>query len=190
MNRIKQALWLVFALILLVLSRWYFAPPIQVKKLDDKTLSSTVDASAKMLLVRQFDAKGVLIHSLSTPLMEHIPNGNVNIFQTPYISIRQEDEPAWEIHSKKATSYQGGEHIVFVKEVVIHQKPGKNTQESTLKTEEITYYPKLKKASTNLLVTFEQPGNFIQSTGMNAYLDEKKVELLHNARGSYAPAKG
>ncbi|WP_196211486.1 LPS export ABC transporter periplasmic protein LptC, partial [Legionella pneumophila] len=37
---------------------------------------------------------------------------------------------------------------------------------------------------------FEQPGNIIQSTGMNAYLDEKRVELLHKARGSYDPAKG
>jgi lipopolysaccharide export system protein LptC len=56
-----------------------------------------------------------------------------------------------------------------------------------LTTEKVTYYPKEKKATTNLFVTFEQSGNIIESTGMNAYLDEKRVELLHGAKGSYAP---
>ena len=52
----------------------------------------------------------------------------------------------------------------------MHQKPGEKTQESTLKTEEVTYFPKEKKATTILFVTFEQPGNIVQSKGMNAYL--------------------
>lgn len=30
----------------------------------------------------------------------------------------------------------------------------------------------------------------LQSKGMNAYLDEKRIELLHQARGSYVPTNG
>ncbi|MFO3150257.1 LPS export ABC transporter periplasmic protein LptC, partial [Legionella pneumophila serogroup 1] len=106
------------------------------------------------------------------------------------IIIKQDNQPAWEINSLRAKSFDGGKQITFIEQVVVHQNPGESTRESTLKTEEITYYPKEKKATTSLFVTFEQPGNIIQSTGMNAYLDEKRVELLHKARGSYDPAKG
>ena len=102
----------------------------------------------------------------------------------PHIIVQQEKQPPWYISSQKATSFEGGTRIKFIGHVIVR------TQESTLKTEEITYFPKEKKASSTVLVTYEQPGNIIQSTGMNAYLDEKRVELLHKARGSYVPTHG
>jgi lipopolysaccharide export system protein LptC len=74
--------------------------------------------------------------------------------------------------------------------VVVHQEQGPNTQESTMTTEKIIYYPKEKKATSDLLVTFEQPGNTVQATGMTAYLAEKRIQLLHQARGKYVPKVG
>ena len=130
------------------------------------------------------------MHSLTTPLMQHIPQGNINWFLNPHIVITQQGESSWEIRSQEAKSLNNGERILFLKQVVVHQKHYGNNQESTLKTEKITYFPQEKRASTDQLVTYTQPGNWIQSMGMNAYLEEKKVELLHQARGSYAPAKG
>ncbi|TAL64102.1 MAG: LPS export ABC transporter periplasmic protein LptC [Legionella sp.] len=190
MNTAKQAIWLFFSLILLACSGWYFAKHENTLKLDSHTLSKTIDTTVSQLTVKQFNTDGVLANYLTTPIMHHIPKGDIHLLESPHILIAQEDKPYWEIHSKKAKSFGGGKKIIFMQEVVVHQNPGDKTQESTMKTEEVTYYPKKKKATTHLLVTYEQPGNFIQSTGMNAYLDEKRVELLHQARGSYAPAKG
>ncbi|CEG56339.1 LPS export ABC transporter periplasmic protein LptC [Legionella fallonii] len=190
MNAVKQAIWILFTFIILTVSGWYYVNIESIAKLDSDTLSSTVDTTVSQLTVRQFNSEGLLTNLLTTPLMQHIPKGNLHLFQTPHIIISQEDQPAWEIRSKEAKSYDGGQKIIFSKHVVVHQNPGNKAQESTLKTEEVTYFPKEKKATTDLFVTFEQPGNVIESTGMNAYLEEKRVELLHQARGSYAPAKG
>jgi len=190
MNVANQATWLFFTLIILACSGWYFANLETVTKLDKETLSSTIDTTVSKLTVRQFSDEGLLINLLTTPLMQHIPKGDVHLLQTPHVIIAQKDQPTWEISSETARSFKGGKKITFIKHVVVHQNPGDKTQESTLKTEEITYFPKEKRATTDLFVTYEQPGNFIQSTGMNAYLDEKRVELLHQARGMYAPAKG
>jgi len=191
MNTGRQSLLMLFTLILLAGSGWYFSNFNKLAvTLDNETLTSTVDTTVFHLTVKQFNKEGALINLLTTPLMEHIPKNNIHLLQTPQITIKQENQPAWEIKSLKAKSYEGGQRITFIKDVIVHQNPGDKTQESTLKTEEVTYYPKEKKATTNLFVTFEQPGNIIESTGMNAYLDEKRVELLHKARGSYAPAKG
>jgi len=190
MNVAKQALLIFFTLIILAISGWYYVNLEPITKLDKDTLSSTIDTTISQLTVRQFNSEGLLVNLLTTPLMQHIPRENIHLLQTPHIIIAQINQPSWEIRSRKAKSYEGGQRIIFSKHVIVHQNPGEKTQESTLKTEEVTYYPKEKKATTDLFVTFEQPGNIIESTGMNAYLVEKRVELLHQARGSYAPAKG
>lgn len=190
MNAARQTLWLLFTLIILAGSGWYYANLNPITKLDKETLSSTIDTTITDLTVRQYNEQGQLINLLTTPLMQHVPKDDIHFLQTPHIVISQENQPAWEINSVKAKSLNGGSRITFIEHVVVHQNPGDKTQESTLKTEEVTYYPKEKKATTDLFVTFEQPGNIIQSTGMNAYLDEKRVELLHKARGSYEPNKG
>ena len=190
MNAAKQAIWLFFTLLILAVSGWHYVNLETASRLDSETLSSTIDTTISQLTVRQFNSEGLLTNLLTTPLMQHIPKEDIHLLKTPHIIIAQADQPSWEIRSKKAKSFNGGERIIFIKRVIVHQNPGNNTQESTLKTEEVTYYPKLKKATTDLFVTFEQPGNIVESTGMNAYLDEKRVELLHQARGSYAPAKG
>ena len=189
MNSAKQTTWLFLTLVTLACSSWYYyayKKPIVI--LDSETLSSTVDTTVTQLTVRQFDSTGQLANLLTSPLMEHIPKDNIHLLQTPHITINQKDQPSWEIRSLKAKSFEGGQWIVFSNKVVVHQNPDAKTQESTLKTEEITYYPKEKKATSDLFVTFEQPGNIVESTGMNAYLDEKRVELLHGAKGSYDPA--
>jgi len=190
MNTAKQAIWLFLTLIILACSGWYFAKNDTVLKLDSDTLSTTIDTTILNLTVRQFNVEGNLVNLLTSPIMHHIPKGNIHLLKNPHIIVAQEDRPYWDIHSKNAKSFDGGKKIVFMNDVIVHQNTGDKTQESTMKTEEVTYFPKEKKATTDLFVTYEQPGNFIQSTGMNAYLDEKRVELLHQARGSYAPAKG
>lgn len=188
MNGAKQAIWLFLTLVMLAFSSWYFANLHPITRLDSEALSSTVDTTISQLTVRQFNEDGLLINMLTSPLMEHIPKEDIHLFKTPHITINQKDQPSWEIQSIKAKSFDGGQRITFMKHVVVHQNPGDKSQESTLKTEEVTYYPNEKRATTDLFVTFEQPGNIIESTGMNAYLDEKRVELLHSARGSYDPA--
>jgi lipopolysaccharide export system protein LptC len=190
MNAAKQITWLFFILITLACSGWYYSHSNLITRLDSETLANSVETTVSHLKVRQFDAQGTLVNLLTTPVMQHVQNGDVYLFQRPHILVSQEEQPPWDIRSNNAKSFEGGKRITFSGNVIVQQKQGNKTQQSTLKTEEVTYFPKEKKASTDLLVTYEQPGNIIQSKGMNAYLDEKRVELLHQARGSYVPENG
>lgn len=191
MNAAKQIIWLFFVLITLTCSGWYYSRSSLITHLDREILANSVDTTISQLKVRQFNNEGALINLLTTPVMQHIHNDDVYLFQRPHILINQEkDQPPWDIRSNQGKAFSGGKQITFSGNVVVHQKQGSKTQESTLKTEEVTYFPKEKRASTEYLVIYEQPGNIIQSKGMNAYLDEKRVELLHQARGSYVPHNG
>ena len=190
MNNIaKQSIWLLLAALMLIGSTWYYKQIKPNFRLDSDALSTTIDSTVSQLTVRQYNQEGELANVSTSPLMEHIPKDNIHLLQTPHIVIKEKDQAAWEINSLKAKSYDGGERIIFINKVIVHQDADEKNQESTLKTEEITYFPKEKRATTNLFVTFEQPGNTMESTGMNAYLDEKRVELLHGAKGSYAPSQ-
>lgn len=190
MNAAKQALWMFITLIGLACSGWYFASSKPMIKLDKHTLSTTTDITINHLVVHQFDKNGLLVNSLKTPLMHHIALNDTHVLKTPHIVIAQENQPAWEIHAEQATSLHGGQEITFNKNVIIHQAQDERTLESTLKTESMTYFPKDKLATTILEVTYERPGNIVQSTGMKAYFAEKRVLLLSNARGTYVPNPG
>lgn len=190
MNAAKQAMWLFIALFSLACSGWYFASSAPEHKLDEQTLSSTADMVVNHLKVVQFDSKGQLTNSLQTPLMRHVPLNNTHWLQTPHIVITEENQPAWNIHAEQATALHGGQEITFQHKVVIHQEKGAHTDESTLTTEAMTYFPKDKRATTTLDVLYQRPGSTIQSTGMTAYLAEKRVQLLSDAKGTYEPKRG
>ncbi|MBI2785924.1 MAG: LPS export ABC transporter periplasmic protein LptC [Legionella longbeachae] len=190
MNATKQFMWFFLAFIILTCTGWYYSHSTSMVRLSHETLANAIDTTISHVTVRQFNQDGELVNFLTTPLMQHLQKDDIYLFQKPNIKVHQDKQPPWNISSKTAKSFEGGKRITFIGNVKVHQEKGKNTQESILKTEEITYFPKEKKASSHLLVTYEQPGNIIQSTGMNAYLDEKRVELLHQARGSYVPANG
>lgn len=190
MNTAKQVVWIFFTLVILAGTGWYYSHNSIMFRLDGETLANSVETTVAHLQVRQFNEDGNLANLLTTPQMQHIQKGDVYLFAAPHIIVSQKDQEPWDIRSQHAKSFAGNQRITFSGSVIVRQKKNKGALESTLKTEEVTYFPKEKKASTDLLVTYEQPGNIIQSKGMNAYLDEKRVELLHQARGSYAPANG
>lgn len=187
MNAAKQAIWLFFVLIALACSGWYFASSEPVIKLDDKTLSKSADIIVLNLIVRRFDTSGKVVNYMQTPKMFHIPDNNTHFLKTPQITITQPGQPAWEISSESAKSIHGGEEITFIHNVVVHQNKSEHSQESTIKTEALTYFPKEKLATTKLAVSFEQPGSIVHSEGMRAYLDDKRVQLLSKARATYEP---
>jgi len=186
----KQAVWLFIALICIACSSWYFASSPKVNKLDKQTLSTTADMVIHHLTVHQFDTEGKLVNDLKTPLMRHISANNTHWFKTPDIIISQPNQPAWTIHAKEATALYGGQQITLNNNVIIHQEKDEHTQESTFKTESITYFPKDKLATTPLDITYEHSGHVLQSTGMKAYLAEKRIQLLSQAKGTYEARDG
>ena len=190
MNAAKQAVWLFLAILALAGSGWYFASSSPVVKLDDQTLSTTPDTIIKQLTIQQFDAKGQLSHYLQTPLMRHVPLENTHQLDTPNIIISQPNQPSWEINARQAIALNGGQQITFKNDVTIHQKKDAHREETTLSTEELTYFPKSQLATTEKNILILQAKNSVRSTGMNAWLAENRVQLLSNARGTYAPNRG
>lgn len=190
MNLAKRFSWLIMLLIALASTGWFFAGGKPVIRLDDKALATMPDAIADQLVVRQYNEQGQLINLLEAPRLKHRQKDDAHWLEQPRIVVSETDQPQWEIQAQLAHAIHGGEKIILSKEVVVHQQAGLKTPASTFKTDKIIYFPKTKKAMTDLPVVFEQPGTVVHSTGMVADLAEKRVKLLHKARGSYVPNQG
>lgn len=184
---VRQYAWFCVAFVTLIISSWFFSRETALQKLDDHTLSITPDMFIHNITLRKFDANGKLINQLTSPYVQHFPKDDSHILKKPYIRIHQPDDSSMEIRSEKAHSVQGGEEITFTKQVMVDQLEANGTLISTLKTEKILYQAKSKIASTDLPVIFEKAGDVVQSTGMTAFLEEKRVKLLSQARGRYVP---
>jgi lipopolysaccharide export system protein LptC len=187
MNAAGQALKLSCTLIALVCFCWYFvsanSPMIQF---NEKANSQEANAIITNLTVSRFDETGNLVNYLQTPQMHYIPQEKTYFLKNPQIIVKQLEQPIWKISAEQAKAIDKGEKIIFIHQVVIYQAKGNNSQESTMKTEKLFYYPKKKFAMTNLSVFFEQPGIKIRSQGMKAYLADKHVQLS-NTKAIYEP---
>lgn len=191
MNSARQPAIIFALMLLLAAAGWYAASSSHLNfHLDDQTLSQIPDAVVKDLTYKQFDNTGKLVNELRTDLLLHIPLKDQHWLRMPRVKVIEADQSQWLISAKQALATQGGEAITFKRDVVVHQPANGKHAESTFKTEEIIYYPKTKLAATDKAVRFEQPGTVVQSRGMRADLAEKRVQLLHQARGSYQSKQG
>lgn len=189
MNAGKQAAWIFSVLIGLAFSGWYFAASEELIEIDEKSLTHTVDTIINDLHVKEYNDKGLLINSLTSPLVKHTPFEDKHWFKKPVIRVTQNDEEPWLINAMEATSYNSGDKIILNHDVVIHQTSS-NHQNSTITTNQLIYFPNKKIAISEEHVMFKQPGTTVQSNGMKAWLAEKRVKLLGKARGQYDPKQG
>lgn len=153
--------------------------------LDADTLAKTTDSSVFDVQYRQYNTSGVAIHFLEAPLIRHIPKDDTHLLSTPHIIVIEPNKKPWEINADYATATQGGQQINFNQHVRIHQQQQNSDAETLLSTEDLTYFPKQKKASTLAEVTLTQDGNQMRSKGLIADLATNTVRLLSNARGHY-----
>lgn len=188
----KQAIWLLITLLSLAGFGWYYTHAFQHAKIkfDKRAWATSSDTIITHLAVQQFNPEGKLIHYLRTPYMQHFPSNKTHILKKPQIIVMEKDQAPWEINAEEATALEGGKQITFNRNVIVHQAKDEKSEETTLLTEEITYFPESKFATTLKEVTLNQTNNQVKSTGMKAYLAENRVQLLSNARGHYEPNQG
>lgn len=185
MIKSTHTLFMFILLLLIGMMGWYIARPENLNLLDSHTLATTPDAIIENITVTTFNPDGSLAHRLTSPLMKHIPQNNVSLLQQPHITVYQTKQAPWQISAGHGKALNGSQKVELSNKVIIHQRASTKNKENTLRTEKLFYYPKKRYADTDVAVTLTQPGIIIKAIGMQAYIDEKSVKLLHQTRGRY-----
>lgn len=187
-HRMMQCFWFITALACVLGFGFLYIHLLRPAQTEvTSTLSGKkIDSFLTNLSVKEFSKDGQLIHYLQTPLMQHHPKTNTNLLRKPHLIITENNQAPWEIRAEKARAKK--DHtITLIHHVMIEQKASESKASTLLKTEKMIYFPKEKRASTTQKVTIQQAKNHMQAVGMNAYLDDNKVELLSHVRGRYEP---
>lgn len=152
--------------------------------------ADSIDAFAMGIQGVQFDELGQKQGEMDSPKLLHFASEDSSVLTTPLITLYSKDNKApWSISSQTGKTFNGTEKVDLIDNVVIHQPPGAQNQDTTITTSLLHIFPNQNLANTDKPVTLVQSGVKITSVGMNAYLDQKHVTLLSQARGFYDPNK-
>lgn len=151
---------------------------------------SRPDLFMKRVTSIETDENGQVIKRLTTPSVLHYQKDDKADLETPvYIIYQSDQKQPWVITALQGTSLQHGKKIILNQQVNIHEKKGSNNDDVLIATSSLTYYPNEQLATTDQHVTIQKPDLLVTAIGMNAYLAQKKIDLLSNTRGVYAPEK-
>lgn len=144
------------------------------------------DAFLENVVAINMDKYGAPHSQIKTKKIIHYPANDTAFITQPLIILYSKDEEMpWLTTAEKGISEHGKEKILLIGNVKIHQESGPNNKEETILTSELTIYPKNDLAKTDKPVTFIEPGTIVNAVGMNAFLKEKRVQLLSKTRGEH-----
>ncbi|UZE95203.1 LPS export ABC transporter periplasmic protein LptC [Alkalimarinus alittae] len=133
-----------------------------------------------------FDEDGNLSSTMKSDEAKHYPKQNNAILTKPNLLVYREDSPPWRLTADMGQYDMNDENLTLNQNVVIIRNETLETP-WTLKTESLTLLNKSRFITTKQPVTISDKTSILEGVGMNAWIDEKKVELTSNVRGYYAP---
>lgn len=134
----------------------------------------------------EYNTLGQVKTIITADRVTHFQQSGISIFEKPYIiSYTEKNRTPWHIHANRAISNKSGDKIILRGHVIVHQLPTSLHAEATIKTTELTIFPKASRAVTNKAVTIIRPGTIINGTGFTANLKTGRYELRSESNAIY-----
>jgi len=131
-----------------------------------------------------FNEKGNISSIIKSEKAQHYPDRNIAELTEPNLLVYREDNTPWRVTAKSGEYDLDQEKIELEKNVVIIRDEHLATPWK-LTTESLTILNKSRFVTTKQSVTISDSVSIMKGIGMNAWLDDKKIELTSNVRGSY-----
>ena len=113
--------------------------------------------------------------------VKHNPEDDSSILTDPELKLYRDGILDWTVTAQTGAVYKQGQQVQLQQRVVIASADG----ETTLKTPLLDVFPNKKLAKTDKPVTLLNPNGFTRSIGLNANLNNKRIDLLEQVRGQY-----
>lgn len=135
--------------------------------------------------IRQLDEQGQPVYDMTSDRATHLVNRDVTELDEPRLRYyREGEQQPWDLRARYGEVSADGEQVELRQNVIIEQRLGQTVRR--LSTPELSVYPKRDYAETESSVRIEA-GGVTTATGMKAYFNDGRVELLSNVRGEHEP---
>jgi len=181
MKIFRYAIYIVL-FIFLILSFWMvFHQNFRIFQ-NDKAPDAFM-TQAHIIRLNKFGKKH---YELMSPKVQHYTKDDQTFSQKPFVIVYGENnESPWHINGDKSHSIHGDQKIILTGHVKIKQLPGINSNNVTITTSQLTWYPRRSFAQTDRPVTITQLNSQVHAIGMTADFKKDWIKLLSQAKGFY-----
>ncbi len=145
------------------------------------TISSFIHNAA----ITEYNANGQIKTKITAETVTQYQETGSTLFKKPIIITYTADHTAIHIHADQATTNKSNDKIILQGHVIVHKLQTAKHAESTLKTTELTVYPKESRAETDKSVTLSRPGTVIDGKGFRANLKTGQYQVHSESRIIY-----
>lgn len=152
------------------------APATAVRELPEAP-----DAWMENFVTIKMDGAGRPKRRIEARYMAYNADATVHLTYPHYVLHRAGDEP-WNVRSKRGQVSADGTVVQLLGQVDIWRDGGSGVRDLDVRTERLTVLPDSGYGETAQPVTIRMPASTTTGTGMRAYLDESRIELLSQVR--------
>ena len=117
--------------------------------------------------------------------LEHFPDDDTIVITRLNLAMYRKDLPPWTAQANQGVVYEEGERVELSGEVELYRPATGRDESLTLKTTQLTVYPRREYAETDAAVTITGDRSETQATGMRLDMQQGLLELLADTRGTY-----
>ena len=184
----NKGLWVVLLLMLVAALSWWLqrsSVPDSPQALDQT--QHEPDYYMEQFELTSLSLDGKPAHKLYADNMLHYPIDDSTTLEKPHLVVFRNEEEFWDIRAESGLVSNGGESVLLEGEVIILRVNPAHAQALQVYTSDLTVRPGDKFAETSAKVTIKDDRGVTTAVGMWADLNQRRVELLSNVRGTYAP---
>lgn len=132
-----------------------------------------------------FDADGDVSSIMKSREAKHYPDQNIALLERPNLLVFREDNTTLRLTADNGKYKMTEENLELINNVTMIRDEQLKAP-WTLKTESLTVLNKSRFITTKQPVTISDNVSILEGEGMNAWVDDKKIEITSNVRGNYA----
>jgi lipopolysaccharide export system protein LptC len=178
------ALFSVIAALLAAVGYWNISPERFLEQPVASVDESAIDYYALNARSVQFLPDGKLQYEMTADKVEHMMASEVTLLTKPDLQMYRGTAFPWHIQSVTAEVNPDGTQVELIDKVRVARTDEKK-RETIITGPRMTVFPQKQYAQTDRDVRIQAAGSVTTATGMKAYLNDSRMNLLSNVRGQY-----
>jgi lipopolysaccharide export system protein LptC len=128
------------------------------------------------------DQNGRPSRRLEAQHMAHFPDSDTNEFKKPYVVIYRDAGEPWHVTSERGWTSGEGDLMLLLGEVHIWRNGESGERKIEIETRDLRVLPESDYGETEEAVVIRSPTSVTRGTGMRAWLEQSRIELLADVR--------
>lgn len=186
MGKLHYLTVLLLIILLAIASGWIFDSFDKRTVVDKEELRHNPDYFLHNFSASVMNKKGKLAYQVKSVHLEHFPDDDTMELKQPVFTFYTDNLISWTGQSDAAIIYQQDKIIKLSGHVILQQTANSSKNPMLLNARQLTIEPERNRVTSKSFIKLTQGKNYIQSKGMRANLNQRKIEFLSKTSSHYS----